>query len=61
MLLTELQKQQKIDAYVAGKKANGLPWDTLELDYLRKDLDRDIWDEAGRSLIDPETGEPYSS
>ena len=50
MYLTEAQKKEKIDKYIAWKKAEGDPWDTLALDYLRKDLDADIWDENGNEM-----------
>ena len=50
MYLTEEQKNLKIEAYIAAKKAQGDPWDTLALDYLRKDLDADIWDENGNEI-----------
>lgn len=45
MPLTEQQKQQEIDAYIADKRAQGLPWDTLELDYLIRDLNAPDTDE----------------
>ena len=50
MYLTEEQKKKKIEEYIAWKKADGDPWDTLALDYLRKDLDADIWDEYGNEI-----------
>ncbi|WP_158510481.1 hypothetical protein [Burkholderia pseudomallei] len=50
MYLTEAQKQAKVDAYIARKKAEGLPWDTLEFDYLLKDLNAPIWNGDGMEM-----------
>ena len=52
MYLTEQQKQPRIDAYIPSKKSQGVPWDTLALDYLRNDLNADIWDENGNEIVE---------
>lgn len=50
MRLTQEQKQQKIEEYIERKSKLGLPWHTLEYDYMLKDLDADIWDANGNEL-----------
>jgi hypothetical protein len=54
VLLTDEQKRHKIEEYIASKNARSEPWDTLEFDYLRKDLDADIWDADGNELLSDE-------
>lgn len=54
MFLSKDKIREKIDEYIADKKARNLPWDTLEYDYLLKDLHADIWDENGDELEDEE-------
>ena len=50
MYLSKDKIKAKIDEYVAQKTAKNLPWDTLEYDYLLKDLHSDIWDNEGEML-----------
>lgn len=44
------KRKAKEDEYIRSKQRDGLPWGTLEFDYLRKDLRADIWDENGNLL-----------
>lgn len=50
MFLSKDKIRAKIEQYIAHKKSQNLPWDTLEYDYLLKDLHSDIWDENGDLL-----------
>jgi uncharacterized protein HemY len=52
VFLTDAQKQKKVEEWIAQHQDRGLPWDTLGFDYLRKDLEADIWDENGNELPD---------
>lgn len=52
MYLSKDKIRAKIEEYIAEKKEQNLPWDTLEYDYLLKDLHADIWDENGDMLDD---------
>lgn len=54
MYLSKDKIKAYIDDYIAEKQAQNLPWDTLEYDYLLKDLHADIWDEHGNMLEDNE-------
>lgn len=50
MYLSKYQIRAKIEEYIEDKKSQDLPWDTLEYDYLLKDLHADIWNENGDML-----------
>lgn len=52
MYLSTDKIRAKIEEYIAEKKEKNLPWDTLEYDYMLKDLHADIWDEKGDMLQD---------
>lgn len=54
MYLSKDKIRAKIDEYIAEKKSQNLPWDTLEYDYMLKDLHADIWDENGDMVEDEE-------
>lgn len=58
MFLSKEKIQFKIQEYIDDKKAQNLPWDTLEYDYLLKDLHADIWDDKGDQLPDDENKDP---
>lgn len=47
MFLSKEKIQLHIQEYINEKKAQNLPWDTMEYDYLLKDLHADIWNEKG--------------
>lgn len=54
MFLSKEKIQFKIQEYIDDKKAQNLPWDTLEYDYLLKDLHADIWDYKGDKIDEDE-------
>ena len=53
MIPTFITLLSTLKNYISQKKSQNLPWDTLEYDYLLKDLHANIWDENG-SLLKPE-------
>lgn len=55
MYLSKDKIREKIDEYIAQKKSQNLPWDTLEYDYLLKDLHSDIYDENGDMIEEDNT------
>lgn len=52
MYLSKEKIRAKIEEYIEEKKAKNLPWNTLEYDYMLKDLHADIWDAKGDMLED---------
>lgn len=52
MYLSKDKIKDYIAEYISDKEKHNLPWDTLEYDYLLKDLHADIWDEYGNMLED---------
>ncbi len=50
MHLSAEQIRAREEAYIRDKEAQGLPWDTLEFDYLRKELRTNVWDADGNLL-----------
>ncbi len=57
MYLSKDKIRAKIEEYISQKQAQNLPWDTLEYDYLLKDLHADIWDENGDMIEEENTSD----